>query len=461
MAFNPAGSSPERANDPSRGAFDPVTMEIMHKYGMATELKVHLTPEPQPNDNLADFIGKYRLEAPHTEVKPSFVNNQIGIFKPSTDIIDLANTTSLSSSHSGEENSQYLCRVKHDGAFLNSTSFCSSHSNDVLDNPTQMLRKFNLKSSDEGDNSSTSTEKITNHGSRLESPGRAYSYIGSFSNTPNFQAKLRNRLERVATESSAGGASPTRFRPISTFPSVFNVRSQYAEPDESEKHVEVKTSVSSDSETEQVTQQISREETSYLTGFASLHIGAPIEADVNTAFDKENETNSRLIELIEEDAKSEDEQMFAGKVEDNSQLEINENEEQYSLAKSSSTSTEEHSTLSNVSNGSFTKASNGSYDESEFKQMANITHSYQKHSDTKVKPNSKVSAIPMSGIGVDLSNDYNDGPKILTPRETGGGACTMSSFVSNLFGKSSVKKKGSILDLVVSVGVSSLIKLVV
>lgn len=471
MAFSPAEASPERAGDSSRGMLDPVTMAIMNKYGMATA-PVQKTPDP-PNqrDGLADFIGKYRLDAPNANIKSGFVSEPDSVINNTSSPIDLANTTSLSSSRSDDESSQYLWKVKHDGAFLNSTSFSSSHSNGVHTNPTQMLRRFNLKSSDEGDNSNA-TEKVTNHGSRYtESPGKTYSSIGSIANNPSFQAKLRNRLERVATMSSVSGGSP--FRPISTSLPGAEIQN------------EVKPS--SSNESDQVMQQmISREETSYHTGFASLHIGAPIEADVSTASSEEFETNSRLVEMIEEDAKSEEERTEGvAVVEDYSALSSNEsksnngssdedeeeselsdrsngsysheehNEEESEVSERSnvSYSHQEQFTLGNNSNGLYdgNKTYNASsYDESEFNQMANITHSYQKFGDAKMHSASKVSAITMSGIGVDLRNDYTDGPKVLTPREAAGVSCTISSFVGGLFGKKGpVKKKTSVLDVVV------------
>jgi hypothetical protein len=367
--------------------------------------------EPQnEQDPLADFIGKYHLDAPRN-IKP-LLKTQDEVFK-TLELADTAMTTSLSCSSSDD---QYL-RVRHDGSFLTSTSFNSQDVNEVNYNPTAMLRRFNLKAEEE--NSSTSTEKVTNHGSRFEStsrykssPGRAYSYIDSFANTPSFRGKLRYRLGQVATSSPI--RTLDQFRPISTPPSVLSGQVSHVKKEEE-----------SDSNQSEAINDLSdnTEETSYLTGFASLHIGAPLADDA----DSKEESASFQLKLIEEDAQS--------KESDDNSLKPSHLQPE----KVTHQSDEEHSATRS-------KQSNGSYDESEFNQMTNITHSYQKHSDVNTK-SAKMSAIPMSGIGVDLSKDYSDGPTVLTPREAG--PCTLSSFVEGLFGIGSGKKKGSALEFVV------------
>jgi hypothetical protein len=106
--------------------------------------------------------------------------------------------------------------------------------------------------------------------------------------------------------------------------------------------------------------------------------------------------------------------------------------------------------------GSISKTLSVSYDESEFKQMTSITNTYQKYDSTTntVKPGSKVSAIPMSGIGVDLRNNYVcDSQPVLTPREESTTSCSIASLVDNFFGKGSLKKD-SAFSFVVSFFIS-------
>ena len=345
--------------------------------------------------------------------------------------VDLANTASLSSTQSSEDaQSSYLWKVKHDGAFLTSTSFSSAQSSEVNDNPTHMLRRLNLSRS-ETDNSSTSTEKITNHGSRYESPSRHSSMKSEtcFSITSNFQAKLRDRLRASS------------FRPISTSPNVVKRSIRNASPK---------------SERSEVNQANDPKQLA--------------EENDPTPNNDGCITPSRQIELIEEDATSEVELKNDSTFVEESTKVNKPNKEDYSphyqptiLSNSSIAScdlNEEQSALSKRSNGSYneggersdrSKQSNGSYDESEFKLMTNITHSYQKIGDTNVK-SSRVSAIPMSGIGVDLNNDFSDSPKVLTPREAST-SCTLSSFVAGLFHRGQPETKKSALDIIVSLPV--------
>lgn len=428
MPSNLAGLSPERPGDPTRGAFDPVTMEILHKYGMAADPQSR-TPQRIRKGSLTDFIGKYRLDGPTADIKSSFMKESKNVFITPNQV-DLTNTASLSSTQSSDDaHSSYLWKVKHDGTYLTSTSFSSSQSSEVNENPTQMLRRLNLSRS-ETDNSSTSTEKITNHGSRYESPSRRSSMRSQscFSGTSNFQAKLRHRIR-------AGN-----FKPISTSPHVVKgcIRNTSLEPEGSELKL--------------------------LSNPSQL-----IKEDISTANQDKCTTASRQIQLIEEDkisVESKDDSKIVGEfahdviTPNRAGSSSHYPEKSNNLSDSSNIPcdlSEEQSALSRKSNGSSngggdksdsSKQSNGSYDESEFKKMANITHSYQKFRDTKVK-SSRVSAIPMSGIGIDLNNGFDDSSKVLTPRESSS-SCVLASFVSNFFTKGKAGSKKNALDIIVS-----------
>lgn len=469
------------------GRLDPVTMQMMQKYGM--------TPE----------------KAPNAHVKPNITHNG-GVFN----CIIPASTASLSSRSSSLDEECGL-RVKRDGSYLNSTSFSSTAiSNDVHSNPTQMLRKFNL-SIDE-DHSSTATEKITNHGCR-ESPN-SFS-IASYQHAPTFQEKLKARL----------GNSGRYFKPIVS--------------ESSDKSQTV-------SEEDQLTVEFqdvgSNEEASHLTGFASLHIGVPVNDEDNDTdnierfaiseksqqdcvsnkqdmaaperkaqdaikseekgaqHDIDKSPKKTILDIVHDlsPSPSEEEVKFAVLRKDikpdreiNTQLLIddlqaaiskNENtqpiidelhsvlskrfdgeaqctrikgpDQTYQLQRTRALSKE--SSVSNESQSSQTKSSNVmeqkstlSCDETEFKRMTNLTSSYQnstsyqKYSESKMKL--KVSAVPMSGIGVDLNMDYSDRTKVSTPREAASVSCTLfGGLFGSLIGMRSGKNINA-LELIVSV----------
>ena len=472
------------------GRLDPVTMQMMQKYGM--------TPE----------------KAPTSHIKPN-ISNDGSMFK-NADIIP-ANTASLSS-RSSSLDQECALRVKRDGSYLNSTSFSSTAiSNDVDSNPTQMLRKFNL-SMDE-DNSSTATEKITNHGCR-DSPN-SFS-IASYQRAPTFQERLRARL----------GNSGRYFKPIG----------------DSSNRNSTETLSEKDQLTVECQEVSSNEEASHLTGFASLHIGVPVNDEDNNVDDIERDAISQMsyqdcvsnkhdktaserkaqdaimseknsvqhdndrspkktiLDIVhdlspspsEEEVKSADickdrpdgenstqqlidELKAAISKDENAQLIIDElhsvinkrfdGETQCTLNKEPDQTHQlqrtralsKESSVSNESQSSQNKSSNVmeqkstlSCDETEFKRMTNLTSSYQNsssyHKYSESKMMLKVSAVPMSGIGVDLNKDYSDGHKVSTPREAAGASCTL---FGGLFGSligTRPGKKTSALELIVSLG---------
>ncbi|KAL3804499.1 hypothetical protein HJC23_002538 [Cyclotella cryptica] len=436
MSSPPGGASRlERPNVTGCRAVDPVTMEMMQRYGIGMEhCTVEKDSQSQTHNNLSHFLGKYHFEAPNMQIKP-FVDkqrksNQEHVFKTPPSIpIDLANTASLSSSRS-EDTNNYLWKVKHNGEFLGSTSFGSS-SNEVNSNPTHMLKLLKLKTATEESNSSTSTEKITNHGSRYdESPNRSYSYIRSFANAPSFQTKLRNRLSQVATEtpvyqslSQPKSLSETdREKKLTLLSRSADSRSQenaMLGPSDPAHVSQTQTQVLLRNDSDGVREATSNADLggddSNLIGFASLRVSTALSTVGDaTPIASPNKEVSHLGE--------------AG--------DLTEAKESGKQSMTKPTTNEADSSLS--------KTLSGSYDESEFKQMANITNTYQKFdSGTKnVKPGSKVSAIPMSGIGVDLRNNYVcDSQRVLTPREASNTSCSIASLVDTFFGKGSSKKE--------------------
>jgi hypothetical protein len=161
------------------------------------------------------------------------------------------------------------------------------------------------------------------------------------------------------------------------------------------------------------------EETSYLTGFASLHIGMPlVDADATTVASPKNEAMST-------------------------------HQEESTVFSESDVESYMHPAATETTTRS---SDNVSYGESEFNKMADVTFTYQKFDSENMKQGTAVSAIPMEGIGVNLRNDYaSDGSlaRAATPREASGAACNFSSVVGNyLFGVES-KRKQSPLDFMV------------
>lgn len=430
MSFAPGGASRfERPTDTSCGAVDPVTMEMMHRYGIRTEnYTIENHSKSQAHNILARFLVKHHSEAPDMQVKPLVdeqrtSHHQEHVYKTPRSIpIELNNTASLSSSRSEDANTD-LWKVKHNGEFLGSTSFGSS-SNELHSNPTHMLKLLHLKTATEENDSSTSTEKITNHGSRYdESPNRSYSYIRSFSNTPSFQAKLRNRLSQVATENSVNHLSVLRpksssetVRQTASFRTedVCSRESPMRRPTNSEdlSLTQIGVVAGSDSEGRR-----SRGDDLHQAGRPSRHFNTSLSASVE----------AKTVASSNEDAFS------PGEGGDLTQ------------AGESDEETMNKPTLSE-GHGILVKTLSGSYDESEFKQMTSITNTYQKYDSTtsNVKPGSKVSAIPMSGIGVDLRNSYVcDSQPVLTPREASSTSCSIASLVDHFFGKGSLKKESA------------------
>ena len=98
-------------------------------------------------------------------------------------------------------------------------------------------------------------------------------------------------------------------------------------------------------------------------------------------------------------------------------------------------------------------------DDTEFKRMESVTHTYQRYDSDMTRKDSTFSAIPLSGIGVDLKNNYNrDNQGVLTPREAENASCSVSFFMKDLIDAISPQKitpkkntpKKSPLDFVVS-----------
>lgn len=444
--YSTVSGSPWRQTpaDHPRGGLDPVTIEMMQKYGMIPDKHrstLQSTPRAETHKGLDEFIDKYHLKSPAMQIKSGFTIGRNGphedslIKTPSTVSIDLTITASLSSSHSGE-GSQELWKVKTNGSFLGSTSFNSCASNDVGSNPTELLKKFKLKTPEIEETSSTSTEKITNHGSRYEAPrSKAYSYIGSFANSPYFQAKLKNRLSKVGAETLAS-LQNMHFKPISSAESsVASLQSKCSQDMVDAAKAQTKEMDKYDSELVSQKKEFTRdslgsvqriksmsdfeEETSYLTGFASLHIGMPlVDADATTVASPKNEAMST-------------------------------HQEESTVFSESDVESYMHPAATETTTRS---SDNVSYDESEFNKMADVTFTYQKFDSENTKQGTAVSAIPMEGIGVDLRNDYaRDGSlaRAATPREASGAACNFSSVVGNyLFGVES-KRKQSPLDFMV------------
>ncbi len=123
----------------------------------------------------------------------------------------------------------------------------------------------------------------------------------------------------------------------------------------------------------------------------------------------------------------------------------------------------EDSLQHNVSRMTLSKSASESDDDTEFKRMETVTHTYQRHDSDAKRKDSTFSAVPLSGIGVDLKNIYNHGDEsIPTPKEAAKASCSVAFFVKDIFDaispqnttpkKKSTKKKTllSPLDFVVS-----------
>lgn len=82
--------------------------------------------------------------------------------------------------------------------------------------------------------------------------------------------------------------------------------------------------------------------------------------------------------------------------------------------------------------------SNSESDDDSVRRMESVTHTFQRKDGVAANRNSKVSAVPLSGIGVDVRSDYNDDEeqcgRVRTPREAANASCSFSSFISEMLG---------------------------
>lgn len=123
----------------------------------------------------------------------------------------------------------------------------------------------------------------------------------------------------------------------------------------------------------------------------------------------------------------------------------------------------EESIKQNVSRMTLSKSASESDDDTEFKRMETVTNTYQRHDSDMRRKDSTFSAVPLSGIGVDLKSNFNHGNEsVPTPKEAANASCSVSFFVKDIFDaispqKTTPKKKSgkktaplSPLDYVVS-----------
>lgn len=103
---------------------------------------------------------------------------------------------------------------------------------------------------------------------------------------------------------------------------------------------------------------------------------------------------------------------------------------------------------------SLVQSASESDDDSVFKRMESVTHNFQRNGASDLKHNKRNSAVPLSGIGVDVRNDYNTDERyrIRTPREAANASCSISSIMGEVFGLTPPKDENrSPFNIVVSI----------
>jgi len=82
-------------------------------------------------------------------------------------------------------------------------------------------------------------------------------------------------------------------------------------------------------------------------------------------------------------------------------------------------------------------------EDSELKRMESVSRTFQRNDNDSKSKNSKFSAVPLSGIGVDVTRNHDDDHnRVNTPKMAANAQCSISSLMENMFGATPPKKDG-------------------